>query len=84
MSELSARHTQQALTPGSVLHNALLLLGYADGSQVTIISTSMFDRTNNKAFEAILHFLFSKLKGATQAKKVWRQSSVAARGSSRC
>ena len=73
MSEPAAGQTQQAITPGNVLHSALLLLGFPDGSQATMLSTSMFDKTNTKAFEAILHFLLGKLKGATQAKKVWHQ-----------
>ena len=53
---------------GSVLHCSLLLLAYK--SCEVEISPLMFDKANTKGLEAILHFLLTKLRGASQAKKV--------------
>lgn len=70
MAENAQEQTGPANTLGSTLHNALLLLGYTGGSQAAPAEDGMFDKPNSKAFETVLHFLLSKLRGAAQAKKV--------------
>ena len=52
----------------TVLHNALLLIGYNNASHE--VDPAMFDKANAKAFDSILHFLLVKLRGTSQAKKV--------------
>ncbi|KAL3143340.1 hypothetical protein ABBQ38_002175 [Trebouxia sp. C0009 RCD-2024] len=54
---------------GSVLHCALLLLGYKSSSYEVEADATMFDRSNTKGMEALLHFLLSRLRGSLQAKK---------------
>lgn len=54
---------------GSVLHCALILLGYKTCSYEVIADPSMFDKSNTKGMEALLHFLLSRLRGSVQAKK---------------
>lgn len=54
---------------GSVLHCALLLLGYKSSSYEVEADANMFDKSNTKGMEAVLHFLLSRLRGSLQAKK---------------
>lgn len=57
-----------AIHAATVLHNALLLIGYSSASHET--GGAMFDKADAKAFDSILHFLLVRLRGASQAKKV--------------
>ena len=61
---------QESQSIGSVLHCSLLLLAYKSSSYEVDITPFMFDKANTKGLEAILHFLLTKLRGASQAKKV--------------
>ena len=54
---------------GIVLHCSLLLLDYKSSNYDVDISPIMFDKANTKGFEAILHFLLTKARGTSQAKK---------------
>ena len=56
-------------TIGSVLHCALLLLGYKSSSYEVTAGPNMFDKSNPKGIEALLHFLLTRLRGSIQAKK---------------
>lgn len=60
---------QEDTSIGSVLHSALLLLAYKSPVYEVDISPGMFDKANTKGMEALLHFLLTKLRGASQAKK---------------
>ena len=61
---------QESQSIGSVLHCSLLLLAYKSSSYEVDIAPVMFDKANTKGLEAVLHFLLTKLRGASQAKKV--------------
>ena len=76
MAASPERQIQHDHTPGKVMSNALLLLGHNNGSYGAPISEVLFDKPNSKAFEAILHFLLSKVRGAAQAKKVTSANSM--------
>ena len=54
---------------GSVLHCALILLSYKSSSYEVVADPNMFDKSNTKGMEALLHYLLSRLRGSVQAKK---------------
>ena len=57
------------LGTGTVLHCALLLLGYNSSSYEVEATPSMFEKANTKGMEALLHYLLSKIRGTAQARK---------------
>lgn len=62
---------------GSVLHCALLLLGYKSSSYEVVAGPNMFDKSNPKGIEALLHFLLTRLRGSVQAKKACSSCNMA-------
>lgn len=62
---------------GSVLHCALLLLGYKSSSYEVVAGPNMFDKSNPKGIEALLHFLLTRLRGSVQAKKACTSCNMA-------
>ncbi|KAL0039816.1 hypothetical protein WJX77_008750 [Trebouxia sp. C0004] len=66
---MAAASQKDSPSVGSILHCSLLLLGYKASVYEADISASMFDKANTKGFESLLHFLFTKLRGASQSKK---------------
>lgn len=54
---------------GGVLHCALILLSYRICHYEVVAGPHMFDKSNTKGMEALLHFLLSRLRGSVQAKK---------------
>lgn len=64
-----AHDMQESQSIGSVLHCSLMLLAYKSFSYEVDITPFMFDKANTKGLEDVLHFLLTKLRGASQAKK---------------
>lgn len=75
-SEVMMQAEEEQPSIGSVLHCALILLGYKNCSYEVIAGPSMFEKSNSKGMEALLHFLLSRLRGSVQAKKACGWCSV--------
>ena len=68
-SEVMTQGEEEQPSIGDVLHCALILLDYKSCSYEVTAGPNMFDKSNAKGMEALLHFLLSRLRGSVQAKK---------------